>query len=241
MIVYTWKQYWNEFNNWDEALFQDANRPRDEDKFKIRPWLQSWKRKWREANKDTWLPVHQYMWFAVVPSATWTYFPRVSDSWTEQEIKDCCSWYDSIISWWNVQWWTASSLLNDFNNHSQAYWGSLAYTKTEKVSLIWDANIDTLFMANSWAYIISANVILSPETAFSSTWSQFMLYMMTSIKGEEVVANYNGKLTSLNNSEIIETNVMGNIEMWASYYWAVQQNTGKNCLAALSVTIIKIW
>ena len=41
MIVYSGKQYWNDFNNWDEALFQDANRPRDNNKFKIKPWLQS--------------------------------------------------------------------------------------------------------------------------------------------------------------------------------------------------------
>lgn len=52
MIVYTGKQFWNDFNNWDEGLFQDANRPRDDDKFKLRPWLQSDKWKQREVNKD---------------------------------------------------------------------------------------------------------------------------------------------------------------------------------------------
>ena len=52
MIIYTGKQYWNDFNNWDEALFQDANRPRDNDKFKIKPWLQSDKRDFRTSNKN---------------------------------------------------------------------------------------------------------------------------------------------------------------------------------------------
>lgn len=52
MIVYAGKQFWNDFNNGDEALFQDANRPRDNDKFKIRPWLQSDKWKQREVNKE---------------------------------------------------------------------------------------------------------------------------------------------------------------------------------------------
>ena len=52
MKVYSWWQFWNDFNNWDEGLFQDANRPRDDDKFKLRPWLQSDKRKQREVNKD---------------------------------------------------------------------------------------------------------------------------------------------------------------------------------------------
>ena len=65
MIVYTGKQYWNDFNNWDEALFQDANRPRDNDKFKIRPWLQSDKWKQREVNKDITTVASQLV-------ATWT-------------------------------------------------------------------------------------------------------------------------------------------------------------------------
>ena len=55
MIVYAGKQYWNDFNNWDEALFQDANRPRDNDKFKLRPWLQSdkWDFRWTNKNINT--------------------------------------------------------------------------------------------------------------------------------------------------------------------------------------------
>lgn len=52
MIVYAGKQFWNDFNNGDEALFQDANRPRDNDKFKIKPWLQSDKWDWRWSNKN---------------------------------------------------------------------------------------------------------------------------------------------------------------------------------------------
>ena len=52
MIVYTWKQFWNDFNNGDEALFQDANRPRDNDKFRIQPWKQTEKWDFRTSNKN---------------------------------------------------------------------------------------------------------------------------------------------------------------------------------------------
>jgi len=241
MIVYSWKQYWNDFNNGDEWLFQDAGRPRDEEMFKLRPWLQSDKWKWRDANKDTWLPVHQYVWIAVAPTATWTYFKRVSDSWTEQQIKDCCSWYSSIISWGNVQGWTAESLVNDINSKKQAYWHSLAATKSMKVSTFGDDTIDSLSMANNWSYMIRANVMLSPATAFSSTWYKFFLYTMTSINNEEVAAHFSSKLTALNNSEIIDSEVMWNISQWENYYWAIQHTTGKNCLAVLTVTILQLW
>ena len=50
MIVDAGKQFWNDFNNGDEALFQDADRPRDNDKFKLRPWLQAQKNDLRTAN-----------------------------------------------------------------------------------------------------------------------------------------------------------------------------------------------
>ena len=73
------------------------------------------------------------------------------------------------------------------------------------------------------------------------TWSQFMLYMMTSTKDQEVVAHYNGKLTALNNSEVIDTNVMWNMSQWDCYYWVAKQNTGENCLAVLTVTILQLW
>jgi hypothetical protein len=52
MIVYTGKNFWNDFNNGDEGLFQDANWPRDDDKFKLRPWLQSDRWDWRWSNKN---------------------------------------------------------------------------------------------------------------------------------------------------------------------------------------------
>lgn len=50
MIVYAGKQFWNDFNNWDEALFQDANRPRDDNMFMIKSWIQARKQDLRTAN-----------------------------------------------------------------------------------------------------------------------------------------------------------------------------------------------
>ena len=68
MIVYPNKQFWNDFNNWDEALFQDANRPRDEDKFKIQPWMQSWRWNWKTTNKNRMPSMFHAYWYSLV---TW--------------------------------------------------------------------------------------------------------------------------------------------------------------------------
>jgi len=50
MIVYAGKQFWNDFNNGDEALFEDAGLPRDSNKFKILPWINTRKNDYRTAN-----------------------------------------------------------------------------------------------------------------------------------------------------------------------------------------------
>lgn len=50
MIVYAGKQFWNDFNNGDEALFEDAGLPRDSNKFKIQQGIQARKQDLRTAN-----------------------------------------------------------------------------------------------------------------------------------------------------------------------------------------------
>ena len=91
MIVYAGKQFWNEFNNGDEALFQDADRPRDNDKFKIKPWMQSGKWDFRWANKNTDLSQIVVKWWSNVPytqewnSLKWT-VPTLQEKWTASEF-----------------------------------------------------------------------------------------------------------------------------------------------------------
>jgi len=53
MIMYAWKQFWNDFRNGDDAVFWDSNRPRDGNGTKIRPWLQGDKWSFRDVNKKT--------------------------------------------------------------------------------------------------------------------------------------------------------------------------------------------
>ena len=98
MIVYAGKQFWNDFNNGDEALFQDANRPRDNDKFKIRPWMQSDKWDWRWTNKNTSLCQLIIKWWSTVPwtpdwaDLKWT-IPVLRKTWTAEQLSNV--WYPS--------------------------------------------------------------------------------------------------------------------------------------------------
>ena len=105
MIVYTWKQRGNDFNNGDEALFQDANRPRDNDKFKIRPWLQSDKWDWRWSNKNISMQMAQLVvkWWNIVPwSSAWSpiiwEIPKLKLEWRNGEYESIgYPWDDSQI------------------------------------------------------------------------------------------------------------------------------------------------
>ena len=91
MIVYAGKQFWNDFNNGDEALFQDADRPRDNDKFKIKPWMQSGKWDFRWANKNTDLSQIVVKWWSNVPwTSDWNSLnrtiPTLKEKWTASEF-----------------------------------------------------------------------------------------------------------------------------------------------------------
>jgi len=75
MIVYAGKQYASDLNNPDEALFEDVARPRDSNKFKLRPWLQSDKWDWRWTNKDTQPKISTFSWL-------WDWLVSWTSDWT---------------------------------------------------------------------------------------------------------------------------------------------------------------
>ena len=102
MIVYAGKQYWNDFNNWDEALFQDANRPRDEDKFKIQPWMQSSKWDWKKTTKNRDASIFNWYWIRQVvnttTAGTWYdfYRLRLKDKFTVADMSQF-EWYQQRL------------------------------------------------------------------------------------------------------------------------------------------------
>ena len=153
MIVYAGKQYWNEFNNWDEALFQDANRPRDDDMFKLRPWLQSDKWKWRDTNKDTDFSFIMIKWGTAVPW-TWSWkqllwkVPKLQKKWTDSELSIFPSWAWVSPRTLNMeQEWDPSVIVNTGEITYQTGDGWTGFT-TEKI------NTSYFEIAKTWLYYI---------------------------------------------------------------------------------------
>lgn len=175
MIVYAGKQYWNDFNNWDEALFQDANRPRDNDKFKLRPWLQSWKWKWRTANKDTDFSHVMIKWYSQVE---WTAantqlkraVPTLKAKWTESEINSAPSIFGSLgLEYWQIENnWNPFVLLKSWEI-KYATWDGWVWLTTKATTT------DYFEIAESWLYCITIFGAFYFDTSYydSSTGYQY--------------------------------------------------------------------
>ena len=108
MIEFTqWDSYWNNFNNWDEALLSDSNRPRDEFGLRIKPWMQSDKWDWREANKNIYLQQAIYKNAALITgTADWqTLYPSLFDFKKEYTASD----FSFVDSYATATWVSLSS------------------------------------------------------------------------------------------------------------------------------------
>lgn len=141
MIVYAGKQYWNDFNNWDEALFQDANRPRDNDKFKLRPWLQSDKRDRKGANKN--INMAEALVRCIVKNPSWTYTtPYFKTQYASDDF--------SFIVWYTPNWWSAitSSQASDLAKES-----AIQGWQWDACISVVDGNV---IIRKSWTYILEA-------------------------------------------------------------------------------------
>ena len=173
MIVYAGKQFWNDFNNGDEALFQDANRPRDDDKFKIRPWFQSGKWDWRSANKNTDFSHIMIKWWVTV---AWTWdnkqllrkIPKLQETWTESEI--------SAIGTPSWAWATPESMKMEKQNNPFVLVkkGTVTYQTWDWSTWFTTESVDTTYfeIAQSWLYYVMCyGTFYFDTTKYSSSTS----------------------------------------------------------------------
>ena len=138
MIEYKqWDAYWNNFNNWDEALLSDSNRPRDEFWFRIKPWIQTEQQDWRTSNKN--IDFRQAVFSGLMVIPAWdqyltTFKEKYSDSdlsfvdsftpcnpssnkhdasWWEENLNIQRRWdpWAAVNKDWNVQFYKSGSYI----------------------------------------------------------------------------------------------------------------------------------
>jgi hypothetical protein len=171
MIVYAGKQFWNDFNNWDEALFQDANRPRDDFKFKIQHWLQANKQDWRTANKNINMAQALVKW-AVLTWANTLAEPVFKTKYTSSDF--------SFLVWYTPNWWTAIT-----SNQVSQYAGDREMDVWQ-----WDACISVqnwhCVVNKAWTYILEAwGEFIYPSWYNASSSYQYIEFVELATKEKE--------------------------------------------------------
>lgn len=138
----TLSSWWNNFNNGDEALFNNASLPRDSYGFKIQPWMQSDKLDWRESNKN--IDFKQCLAkSAAVKTASWwvaddlAYF---KESYTAKDLADISSFVPRNPS---------------ANTHPISWWQNVLKAQKRWDSWVTFKDWNAVITAN-WSYIIQA-------------------------------------------------------------------------------------
>lgn len=131
-----WDSYWNNFNNGDEALFQDASLPRDTFWFKIRNWVQTAQQDWRTANAN--INLQQWIYksaLLVAWTADWsTLYPSLSE-FKKEYTKSDFSFVDSFVT---ATWVSLSAEQRAKDRKSEISWSPKTYIK-DWIVFIWEA------------------------------------------------------------------------------------------------------
>lgn len=238
MIVYAGKQFWNDFNNWDEWVFQDANRPRDDDKFKITPWLQSEKWDRRRTNKNTQpkLAIFSWVWTSAV-------------AWTTD-------W--QVLQLWGIsRFFSKAATASDFSSYSTILsqrWGvdymvSIANQQMKQNELYSDINFrvtsDWLIECmNSWTYLLGLTCQLRYASWHSTTttYKEYAYMYATSGGVSDWLAMDTFSRRSTWNPWAVRWNYFSPIWKWDKLYFAMgHTDTAHNAMAYYTVSIVQIW
>ena len=179
MIVYAGKQFWNNFNNWDEWVFQDANRPRDDDKFKIRPWFQSWRRDWKATNSNREPALFHAYWYSLVTwanpvtyKASWYHgvMPtriRFKSSYTESDFSGITPF--PTWEWWSI---TASDLKWYVWNAYSDNWDAKATVRDDCLEIM----EDWVYFLDYFAQFIYPNGYSYSASQSYPLWIALLMY-----------------------------------------------------------------
>lgn len=158
MIMYTWKQFGNDFRNGDDAVFWDSNRPRDDNGTKIRPWLQGDKWSFRDVNKKTGFSQIDLKWYSNCSSSTswkplvWE-VPTIKKKRTRQDRTDV--WYPSVF--WKEESYKVWAYDNEFHNEPQymlVEWNFSYYSSDGNNTVFKNKETTCLEIINDWLYYI---------------------------------------------------------------------------------------
>lgn len=162
----TLSSWWNNFNNGDEALFNDSQRPRDSYGFKIQPWMQSNKWNQRDVNKNIYLDQCVVRWARKITSNSTNFYNFSS---IKIDLFDDTKWKIDIWTYNSAIIWTVD---DDKIEES---------LKCYKIGGLWWKCKDwKLIIPESWSYFINYYVEFFYNTSHNVSWNYANLAMLYS-------------------------------------------------------------
>lgn len=162
-----WDAYWNNFNNWDEALLSDSNRPRDEFGLRINPWMQMDKWDWRWTTKNRYLDQCWPRWARVI---TWNSTNFYSLAITKIHLFIDIKWKIDIGSFTTLAWTTLDSKTIEDTLKPYTIW-----------DLAWTCKDWNLVVPEDWSYFINYYVEFFYGSTHDITQNYSNLAMLYSI------------------------------------------------------------
>ena len=208
----TLSSWWNNFNNGDEALFNDASLPRDSYGFKIQPWMQSDKLDYWTQVKDFYLDQITAVWGKEIAGMSW-------------ELKNTViplKWLDNLP--FSTYWVSQSDV--DKKGKTYTKW-SLAWKVNDKWGIVIPA---------PWSYMINfyAEVYFDP-----AIWQTSFLVSLLD-KNNDVYYT-DAKVASIN-PDVAWSITLQDLKQWDELYlgWSHASASGKKALYIWTVTIFKL-
>lgn len=167
---------WNNFNNWDEALFEDSQRPRDSYGFKIQPWMQSNKLDFWSQVKNFYLDQITAVWGKEITWASTLVSTVIPLKWLDNLPFSTYSVSQSDIDkkWKTYTKWSLAWKVNDkWGIVIPAPWSYMInfYAEVYFDPAIWQTSfLVSLLNENNDVYYMDAKVAsVNPDVAWSIT------------------------------------------------------------------------
>jgi len=212
-----WDAYWNNFNNWDEALLSDSNRPRDEFGLRINPWRQMDKWDFASTTKNFYLDQITAIWWKEITWVSWDLVHVVIPLWF---------WTDFYKDLPLSTYWI------DINDALSIKWGTYV-----KWKLSWSFTEDWgIIIPASWSYSIN----YYSEVWFDAT--QWQTVFSVAVLNKEKNIYYKDAKITATNPDNTGTTILQDLKQWDVVYLAgIHSSTSwKKALYIWTVTIFKL-
>lgn len=226
MIEYKqWDAYWNNFNNGDEALFQDASLPRDTFWFKIRNWIQTQKQDWRTSTNNRYLDQCIVRWARTI---TWSNDYYYANAWYQINLYMDLKGKINIPNYTKYDWNVITS--DDIEKSYETY---------TKWSLGWQCKDWRLIIPEDWSYFINYYVefLYSNQHILTDSYKNLAILSSFNKNWAFLWAYHLWNMPRLNTQDNCGSTTLQDLKKWEQL-WIMTMHSKNNEVTLVAWTLI---